>query len=99
MRTNISLLLAFFLVISMFPVHAQAQTNPNSSAAHNPSASESDSPSWLFPVAKLDEVLPRWLHIGGEYRNRLEGPLGTCIAHTSDFYVMDRLRSNSQIHP
>jgi len=97
MRTNISLLLAFFLVISMFPVRAQAQTNPNSSAAHNPS--ESDHPSWLFPVAKLDEVLPRWFHIGGEYRDRLEGPLGTGFANTSDFYVLDRLRVKIRIEP
>jgi hypothetical protein len=28
-------------------------------------------------VAKLDEVLPRWFHIGGEYRDRLEGLIGT----------------------
>ena len=92
MRTHMSLPLAFFLCISMLPVRAQAQTNPNSSTAHNPSASESYDPSWLFPVAKLDEVLPRWLHIGGEYRDRLEGPVGTGFANTSDFYVLDRLR-------
>ena len=99
MRTHISPLLAFFLGISMFPIRAQAQTNPNSSAAHNPSASESDDPSWLFPVAKLDEVLPRWFHIGGEYRDRLEGPLGTGFANTSDFYVLDRLRMKIRIEP
>ncbi len=99
MRTHISLLLAFFLGISMLPVRAQAQTNANSSTAHNPSTSESDDPSWLFPVAKLDEVLPRWFHIGGEYRNRLEGPLGTGFANTSDFYVLDRLRVKIRIEP
>ena len=97
MRTHISLLLAFFVVISMFPVRAQAQTNPNSSAANNPG--ESDDPSWLFPVAKLDEVLPRWFHIGGEYRDRLEGPLGTGFANASDFYVLDRLRVKIRIEP
>ncbi len=97
MRTHISLLLAFFVVISTFPVRAQAQTNPNSSAANNPG--ESVDPSWLFPVAKLDEVLPRWFHLGGEYRDRLEGPLGTVFTNTSDFYVLDRLRVKIRIEP
>jgi hypothetical protein len=99
MRTHISLLLALFLGISMLPVRAQTQANPNSSTALNPSANESDDPSWLFPVAKLDEVLPRWLHIGGEYRDRLEGPIGTNFANTSDFYVLDRLRVKVAIQP
>jgi hypothetical protein len=99
MRTHISLLLALFLGISMLPVRAQAQANPNSSTARNPTANESDDPSWLFPVAKLDEVLPRWLHIGGEYRDRLEGPIGTNFANTSDFYVLDRLRVKVAIQP
>jgi Alginate export len=99
MRTHISLLLAFFLGISMLPVRAQAQTNPNSSTAHNPSASESDDPSWLFPVAKLDEVLPRWFHIGGEYRDRLEGPTGIGFANTRDFYLLDRFRLKIRIQP
>jgi hypothetical protein len=99
MRTHISLLLALFLGISMLPVRAQTQANPNSSTAHNPSANESDDPSWLFPVAKLDEVLPRWLQIGGEYRDRLEGPIGTSFANTSDFYVLDRLRVKVAIQP
>jgi hypothetical protein len=99
MRTHISLLLALFLGISMLPVRAQAQANPNSSTARNPSANESDDPLWLFPVAKLDEVLPRWLHIGGEYRDRLEGPIGTNFANTSDFYVLDRLRVKVAIQP
>jgi hypothetical protein len=99
MRTHISLLLALFLGISMLPVRAQTQANPNSSTAHNPSANESDDPSWLFPVATLDEVLPRWLQIGGEYRDRLEGPIGTSFANTSDFYVLDRLRVKVAIQP
>jgi hypothetical protein len=85
MRTHISLLLAFFLGISMLPDRAQAQTNPNSNPTPSPTAADSDDPSWLFPIAKLDEVLPSWFHIGGEYRDRLEGPIGTGFANTSDF--------------
>src|SRR5882762_10258194 len=99
MRAHSSLILALFLAISPFPNRAQAQANPNSNPAPSPPTAESDGPSWLFPVAKLDEVLPRWFHIGGEYRDRLEGPIGAGFANTSDFYVLDRLRVKISIQP
>src|SRR6266404_7385142 len=99
MRTHSSLILALFLAISALPNRAQAPANPNSNPAPSPPTAESDGPSWLFPVAKLDEVLPRWFHIGGEYRDRLEGPIGTGFANTSDFYVLDRLRVKVRIQP
>jgi hypothetical protein len=96
---RIPLVLALFLGISVLPDWALAQTNSNSSPAPGPPAAESDYSSWLFPVAKLDEVLPPWFHIGGEYRDRLEGPIGTGFADTSDFYVLDRLRVKIAIQP
>src|SRR6266446_6554420 len=99
MRTRTSLLLALFLGVGMFPDRAQAQTNPQSNSAPSPSAAVSDSSSWLFPIDKLDESLPSWLHVGGEYRDRLEGPIGTGFPNTSDFYVLDRLRVNVAIQP
>lgn len=99
MRTRTSLPLAFFFLMSVLPNGAQAQTNSNSNSAPGAAAVDSDPPSWLFPIAKLDEVLPRWLHIGGEYRVRLEGPGGTGFANTSDFYLLDRLRVNVAIRP
>jgi hypothetical protein len=99
MRTHSSLILALFLAISALPNRAQAQANPNSNPAPSPPTAESDGPSWLFPVAKLDEVLPRWFHIGGEYRDRLEGPTGIGFANTRDFYLLDRLRLKIRIQP
>jgi hypothetical protein len=99
MRTRTSLLLALFLGISMLPDLAHAQTNTNSNPAPSQAAADSDSPSWLFPVAKLDERLPRWLHIGGEYRDRLEGPIGIGYTGTNDFYLLDRFRLKVAIHP
>src|SRR6266851_5590451 len=99
MRTHSSLLLALFLGISMIADRAHAQTNPNSNPAPSPPAVESDSPSWLFPVAKLDERLPRWLHIGGQYRDRLEGPIGIGYTGTNDFYLLDRFRLIIGIRP
>src|SRR5258708_15636345 len=99
MRTHSSLLLALFPGISMIADRAHAQTNPNSNPAPSPPAVDSDSPSWLFPVAKLDERLPRWLHIGGEYRDRLEGPIGIGFTGTNDFYLLDRFRLTVAIRP
>src|SRR5260221_11799398 len=97
MRTQSSLLLALFLVISMLPDGAPAQTNPQSSPAPGSPAADPDPASWLFPIAKLDEILPRWLHIGGEYRNLLEGPLVIGYTGTNHFYRLDRLRLKSAI--
>src|ERR1700751_5878913 len=94
-RTRTSLLLILFLGTNMFSGRAHAQSN----AAPGAPAADSDTPSWLFPVEKLDEVLPRWLHIGGEYRARPEGPTGTGFANTSDFYLLDRLRVSIGIQP
>lgn len=95
-------LLLFGLGAGLRQVHAQ--TVSESSAASGPnrvsgSRSHDDSPEWLFPVAKLDESLPRWIQIGGEYRNRLEGPVGIGFAGTNDFYLLDRLRVWTAIQP
>jgi len=57
-------------------------------------AADPDSPSWLFPIDKLNESLPSWLRFGGEYRDRLEGPIGIGFRGTNDFYLLDRLRVN-----
>src|SRR5258705_12282727 len=69
------------------------------STAASPPAADSGSTSWLFPNDQLNESLPRWPHIGGEYRDRLEGPVGTCFANTCDFYLLDRLLVNLAIQP
>jgi hypothetical protein len=58
-----------------------------------------DSPAWLFPVAKLDDALPDWLYIGGEYRARVEAPDGIGYAGLHDSYLLGRLRVNVTFHP
>ena len=50
-------------------------------------------------MARLDEVLPSWLRIGGEYRNRVELPGGIGRAAVNDSYLLDRLRVNVTIQP
>jgi hypothetical protein len=64
----------------------------------NPNAPK-DPADWLFPVAKLDESLPHWLRFGGQYRNRLEGPIGIGYKGTNDFYLLDRFRMWVRIQP
>src|ERR1700739_1334317 len=99
-KRNIPLLLVLlFLGVSVLPNRAQAQTNPNVNTPPNAPAANPDPTSWLFPVEKLDESLPKWLHIGGEYRDRLEGPIGIGYTGTNDFYLLDRFRLTVGIRP
>src|SRR5260370_3359176 len=84
---------------SALPKRAQAQMNSNSNSPPNAPAANPDPASWLFPVAKLDESLPRWLHIGGEYRDRLEVPRGIGYTRTNDFYLLNRFRLTRAIRP
>jgi len=97
------ILLGLFFLFSLWagPQRASGQTVYTSSANASPGAPDptgvDHSPSWLFPVAKLDEALPSWIHIGGEYRNRIEGPIGIGYHDTRDFYLLDRLRIDATI--
>jgi alginate export protein len=81
--------------------HLNAQEG--SGAAPQPTSARKhtadDPPTWLFPIARLNESLPTWLRIGGEYRNRLEGPIGVGYAGTRDFYLLQRLRVLVTIQP
>ena len=71
---------------------------PRTKAGPDPSAAQ-DSPEWMFPVAMLDDYLPRWLFIGGQFRNRLEEPLGIGYQAVNDFYLLERLRLRVIIQP
>src|ERR1700723_493968 len=68
-------------------------SSANSAAPSPPGpAGADDSLDWLFPVHKLNRALPSWFRIGGQYRGRLEGPMGIGFTHTNDAYYLDRLR-------
>jgi hypothetical protein len=99
MKMHTSLPLILLLGASMLPERANAQTDPNSSGAPSPPAVDSHAPAWLFPIGKLNESLPSWLRFGGEYRDRLEGPIGIGFRGTNDFYLLDRLRVTVAIQP
>src|ERR1700686_2799578 len=81
-------------------VSADSGSSANSSSAVVPDpAGTDDSLDWLFPVTKLNRSLPSWFRIGGQYRGRLEGPMGIGFTSTNDFYYLDRLRVKLGIKP
>lgn len=96
LRTPLSLLLGLFLCMSVLPSLAQSQPqpqqSPDKSPPFTPSANNNPQTSWLFPVDKLDHALPPWIHLGGEYRLRYEGPINTGYTSTDDNFLLDRLR-------
>jgi len=77
---------------------ADSTTDTQSSYASDLTAGH-ESPSWLFPITELNSRLPSWIRIGGQYRNRLEGPIGIDFTGTNDFYLLDRLRVRVVIQP
>jgi hypothetical protein len=104
MKTYLVLVLVFLFSVTAGPGRVKAQEASDSSVGREPSASPNppdadDPPDWLFPIAKLDQSLPSWIHIGGQYRNRLEGPSGIGYTGSSDFYMLQRLRLNVTIQP
>src|SRR5262245_2724397 len=92
------LLLTLLLCVGTVPERASAQTRPQSAAA-NVTTNGTDSPSWLFPIDELNHSLPGWVRVGGEDRNRFEGPLGVGFSNANDSYLLDRLRVRLAIEP
>ena len=99
MKAFASLSLILFVGATILARPTQGQNSPDSSAAPSSQTVKEDRARWLFPLAKLDESLPEWLRLGGEYRNRLEGPTGIGFAGTRDSYLLDRLRVHATIQP
>ena len=82
----------------------ERQTAPDSTTGTQESyesdlAASPESPSWLFPMTELDKRLPSWIRIGGEYRDRFEGPQGIGFNGTNDYYLLDRFRLRAVIQP
>src|SRR5260370_8700139 len=92
MQKHILLGLFFLFGLWAGPQRASGQTVYTSSAtgssgvAPRPTGVD-DSPSWLFPVAKLDEAFPSWIRIGVVYRNLLVPPIGIVHQHPPPFYL------------
>ena len=85
-------------------LQAKRQEAPDSTTGTQASyasdlAASHESPSWLFPMTELDKRLPSWIRIGGEYRDRFEGPQGIGFNGTNDYYLLDRFRLRAVIQP
>jgi hypothetical protein len=54
----------------------------------------------FFPASTVNEELPNWLRLGGEYRIRPEAHSGYNFAPgSSDGFVLSRLRLNAEVKP
>jgi hypothetical protein len=72
MKTYLALVLVFLFGVTAGPGRVKAQEASDSTVGRELGADTHDPPDWLFPIAKLDQSLPDWIHIGGQYRDRLE---------------------------
>jgi hypothetical protein len=54
---------------------------------------------WLFPITRLDELLPQWIQFGGQFRNRAEGQTGLGYAPLDDAYDLTQLRLGIYLQP
>jgi hypothetical protein len=100
-KTYRTLLLVILLGVT---AGVKAQESSDSSIGREPGASPNqpganDPPDWLFPIDNLDKSLPSWIHIGGQYRERLEGPSGIGYTRSSDVYLLQRFRLNVTMEP
>jgi hypothetical protein len=58
-----------------------------------------DPDGWLFPVTRLNELLPHWIQFGGQFRDRAEGQTGLSYAPVDDGYDLTQLRLGVYIQP
>ncbi len=54
---------------------------------------------WLFPITRLDELLPRWIQFGGQFRNRAESHTGLGFAPVDDVFDLTQLRLGIYLQP
>jgi Alginate export len=99
MKAPVLLAIALGVATGTGHVNAQQAVGSNTAAPAATSSDTHDPPDWLFPVAKLDQALPDWLRIGGQYRSRFEGPAGIGYAGVSDAYLLSRLRLRVEVQP
>ena len=54
---------------------------------------------WLYPITRLNEILPHWLQFGGQFRDRVESQDGLGYARVNDVYDLTQLRVGVYIQP
>jgi len=54
---------------------------------------------WLFPITRVDELLPHWIQFGGQFRDRAESQTGFGYAPVDDGYDLTQLRLGIYLQP
>ena len=54
---------------------------------------------WLFPITRLDELLPLWIQFGGQFRDRAERQTGLGYAPLDDSFDLTQLRLGIYLQP
>ncbi|HVY93913.1 MAG TPA: alginate export family protein [Bryobacteraceae bacterium] len=69
-------------------------------AEAQPPATAGAAPVIENPASTINEALPPWMSFGGDYRARFEGYSGGSFKHhTTDDYLLSRLKLQMTIHP
>jgi hypothetical protein len=94
--------------VTLASAAAQSQTSTEPFQPDTPGGSHAatdlrvpgpDPDGWLFPITRLDELLPHWIQFGGQFRDRVEGQLGLGYAGVDDGYDLTQLRLGIYLQP
>ena len=77
----------------------QLDTPGGSRAATDLRVSDKDLDQWLFPVTRLNGLLPHWIQFGGQFRDRVEAQTGFKFAPLDDGYDLTQLRLGIYLQP
>ena len=80
---------------NLFPV----DTPGGSEAAADLRVVGPNADGWLFPITRLNELLPHWIQFGGQFRNRSESQTGLGYAPIDDAYDLTQLRLGIYLQP
>src|ERR1700730_13903377 len=90
---------AVSLILLLAFSSALAQSTDSQEPTSRAAVDVAKSGTWLFPVERLNQALPRWLRFGGEYRSRIEGADDIKYTTTNDTYLLSRFRFSAAIQP
>src|SRR5580704_9890016 len=81
------------------PEPVQPDSPGGSHAASDLRIAGPDPDGWLFPITRLNQLLPRWIQFGGQFRDRAEAQTGLKYAPVNDAYDLTQLRLGIYLQP
>ena len=90
---------AFPQSMTLSPSPIQPDSPGGSHAAADLRFFEPNPYGWLFPITRLDELLPHWIQFGGQFRDRAESQMGLGYAPITDAYDLTQLRLGVYLQP